>query len=72
MEIPICYYSDMANIEITWEIDGGQISAEESVRGMLGVIQEKTIEHTGTFWTWENVVSFEGVGFVACLLDCIC
>ncbi|PKY08586.1 putative short-chain dehydrogenase [Aspergillus campestris IBT 28561] len=47
--------TDMANIEITWEIDGGQISAEESVRGMLEVIQEKTIERTGTFWTWENV-----------------
>lgn len=72
MRILICYYSDMANIEIAWDIDGGQISAEESVRGMLGVIQEKTIEHTGTFWTWENVVSFEEVGLLFCLLGCIC
>ncbi|GAB1214732.1 hypothetical protein ATERTT37_003901 [Aspergillus terreus] len=46
--------TDMANIDITWEIDGGQITAEESVRALVNVIQSKTIEHTGTFWTWQN------------------
>lgn len=48
----------MSNIEIAWEIDGGQITAEESVVAMIDVIQSKTIEHTGTFWTWKNEVSW--------------
>ncbi|KAL5364938.1 putative short-chain dehydrogenase [Aspergillus floccosus] len=46
--------TDMANIDIAWEIDGGQITAEESVRALMNVIQSKTIDHTGTFWTWQN------------------
>lgn len=50
-------FSDMSKIEIAWEISGGQITAEESIHGMLDVIQSKTIEHTGTFWTWQNEVS---------------
>lgn len=49
----------MSKIDIAWEIDGGQITAEESVLAMLGVIQSKTIEHTGTFWTWKNEVSWK-------------
>lgn len=48
----------MSNIDIAWEIDGGQITAEESVVAMIDVIQSKTIEHTGTFWTWKNEVSW--------------
>ena len=43
--------------EITWELDGGQISAEESVRKLVEVIRSKKLDHTGTFWTWENEVS---------------
>ncbi|KAH8700372.1 putative short-chain dehydrogenase [Talaromyces proteolyticus] len=46
--------TDMGNIEISWELDGGQITAEESVQDMVKVIQSKTIDQTGTFWTWEN------------------
>lgn len=47
----------MSKIDITWELDGGQLTAEESVLGMINVIQSKTIEHTGTFWTWKNEVN---------------
>lgn len=46
----------MGKIEISWELDGGQITAEESVQDMLEVIRSKTIDQTGTFWTWENKV----------------
>lgn len=48
----------MGKIDISWEIDGGQITAEDSVNGMVQVIESKTIEHTGTFWTWENKVGY--------------
>lgn len=47
----------MSKIDIAWEIDGGQITAEESVEAMINVIQSKRTEHTGTFWTWKNEVS---------------
>jgi hypothetical protein len=47
----------MGKIEISWDLDGGQISAQESVSAMISVIQSKTIEQSGTFWTWENEVS---------------
>lgn len=43
----------MGKIEIPWDLDGAQISAQESVSAMIGVIETKTIEHTGTFWTWK-------------------
>ncbi|RFU34694.1 hypothetical protein B7463_g1618, partial [Scytalidium lignicola] len=46
--------TDMANIEIPWEIEGGQISAEESVKGLLNVIPAKGLDQSGTFWTWDN------------------
>ncbi|KAH2830670.1 hypothetical protein KXV85_007539 [Aspergillus fumigatus] len=46
--------SDMGVTEITWELDGGQISAEESVRKLVEVIRSKKLDHTGTFWTWGN------------------
>ncbi|KAF2432005.1 NAD(P)-binding protein [Tothia fuscella] len=45
--------TDMANIELTWQVDG-VITPEESVTAMLNVIQSKGIQHSGTFWTWEN------------------
>lgn len=47
----------MGMTEITWELDGGQISAEESVRKLVEVIRSKKLDHTGTFWTWEKEVS---------------
>jgi hypothetical protein len=48
---------DMANIDIGWEIESSQISPEESVRGMLGVISTKDVQQSGSFWTWDNRVS---------------
>lgn len=47
--------SDMANIEVGWEVEG-IISPQESVSAMLKVIESKGIQHSGTFWTWENKV----------------
>lgn len=47
----------MSKIEISWSIDGGQISAQESVSGMIGVIESKNTNDSGTFWTFENEVS---------------
>jgi hypothetical protein len=46
----------MANINTTWQVQG-IISAEESVLKMLAVIQSKGLQHSGTFWTYENRVS---------------
>ncbi|PVI05674.1 NAD(P)-binding protein [Periconia macrospinosa] len=45
--------TDMANINVPWEVQG-IITPEESVSKMLTVIQSKGIQHTGTFWTYEN------------------
>jgi len=45
--------TDMANIDIPWEVDG-MITPEQSVKMMFSVIQSKKIQHSGTFWTWEN------------------
>ncbi|KAI9820586.1 MAG: hypothetical protein M1827_004955 [Pycnora praestabilis] len=48
--------TDMANdISVEWEVEG-VMTPEESVSAMLKVIPTKTIEHTGTFWTWEGKV----------------
>jgi hypothetical protein len=49
---------DMANIDIGWEIESSQISPEESVRAMLGVISTKDVQQSGSFWTWDNRVSY--------------
>ena len=46
----------MANISLGWEVDG-ILSAEESVLSMLKVITTRTIEDSGTFWTWEGKAS---------------
>ena len=46
----------MANISLGWEVEG-IINADESVAGMLRVVEQKTILDTGTFWTWEGNVS---------------
>jgi hypothetical protein len=45
----------MANISVDWEVDG-IITPEDSVSAMMKVLATKTIEHTGTFWTWEGRV----------------
>ncbi|KAF2762107.1 NAD(P)-binding protein [Pseudovirgaria hyperparasitica] len=45
--------TDMGNIETPFEVDG-VITAQESVKCMIDVIQSKGIQHSGTFWTWEN------------------
>jgi hypothetical protein len=46
----------MANINLPWEVEG-VITPEESVRKMVDVIQSKGIQHSGTFWTYEDKVS---------------
>jgi NAD(P)-dependent dehydrogenase (short-subunit alcohol dehydrogenase family) len=48
--------TDMANYELTWEVHG-MITPEESVSKMLKVITTKGIQHSGTFWTFEDKVS---------------
>lgn len=45
----------MGNIDVDWEVEG-VIKAPESVAGMLKVIEQKTFQDTGTFWTWEGRV----------------
>lgn len=47
--------TDMANITVPWEVHG-IITPEESVRRMIDVIQSKGIQHSGTFWTYEDKV----------------
>lgn len=47
---------DMANVSVGWEVEG-IMSAEESVSGMLKVVETKNLQDTGTFWTWEGKVS---------------
>lgn len=48
--------TDMANVQLPWEVHG-IITPEESVLKMIDVIQSKGIQHSGTFWTYENKVS---------------
>jgi hypothetical protein len=48
----------MANIDADWPIEG-LLTPQESVEKMLAVIPDKTIDDTGTFWTWEGKVSIE-------------
>ncbi|KAF2114671.1 hypothetical protein BDV96DRAFT_103471 [Lophiotrema nucula] len=45
--------TDMANIALPWDVQG-IITPEESVVKMIDVIQSKGIQHSGTFWTYEN------------------
>ncbi|KKZ62801.1 hypothetical protein EMCG_02844 [[Emmonsia] crescens] len=48
--------NDMGEIEIGWDPDGSQITAEVSVLPMIDVIWSKNIKDMGTLWTWENEV----------------
>lgn len=47
--------TDMANVQLPWEVQG-IITPEESVMKMIEVIKSKGIQHSGTFWTYENKV----------------
>lgn len=49
-------FSDMADIELSWEVKGS-IGPAESVSGMLNVIAEKGPDASGTFWCWDGTVS---------------
>lgn len=48
--------TDMANVQLPWEVQG-IITPEESVTKMIEVIKSKGIQHSGTFWTYENKAS---------------
>ena len=45
----------MGNIEVDWEVEG-TIKAPESVAAMLKVVERRSFQDTGTFWTWEGKV----------------
>nr|OQO16632.1 hypothetical protein B0A51_14789 [Rachicladosporium sp. CCFEE 5018] len=45
--------TDMANVDLGWEVEG-QIEVDESVRGCVRVIEGRSNDDTGTFWTWEG------------------
>jgi NAD(P)-dependent dehydrogenase (short-subunit alcohol dehydrogenase family) len=45
--------TDMSNLQVPWEVHG-IITPEESVMKMIEVIKSKGIQHSGTFWTYEN------------------
>ena len=47
----------MANIDVAGEVEG-ILSPQESVEKMLAVIPTKTMQDTGTFWTWEGKVRY--------------
>lgn len=46
----------MAETDPGCEVEG-ILQPRESVEAMLRVIPTKTIEHSGTFWTWDGRVS---------------
>ena len=45
--------TDMANVELGWEVEG-QMTPAESVASCISVIESKTPAESGTFWTWED------------------
>lgn len=46
----------MNSIDIPWDC-GPLLEADESVRGMLKVVEEKKSEDSGSFWCWDGRVS---------------
>jgi len=44
----------MSNISLPWPVE--MITVEESVGKMISVIESKRIQHSGTFWTYEDTV----------------
>mgnify|MGYP001940323221 CR=1 FL=1 len=61
--------TDMANIQVTWDVQG-IITPEESVTKMIEVIKSKGIQHSGTFWTYENQVSHSFPRQACCSCAC--
>lgn len=59
--------TDMGDVEVDWEVKG-VIEVDESVRGCLKVIEERRVEESGTFWTWEGKVGRVSAG--RCRLCC--
>lgn len=50
--------------ELGWEVEG-IIGVEESVRGVLGVVEgKKGVEDSGRFWRWDGRVSCPFVSVV--------
>lgn len=45
-----------ASVEAGWEIEAKILSVDESVSSCIKVIEEKSVEDSGTFWTWEDEV----------------
>ncbi|KAL8681235.1 MAG: hypothetical protein Q9186_002613 [Xanthomendoza sp. 1 TL-2023] len=45
--------TDLANVTLDWEVEG-ILSVEESVSAMILVIETKTIQDSGKFYTWEG------------------
>ncbi|KAH7031365.1 uncharacterized protein B0I36DRAFT_323774 [Microdochium trichocladiopsis] len=45
--------TDMANVQLGWQVQG-QITPAESVSGMMKVIAAKGVEDSGTFWCWDG------------------
>lgn len=63
-------HSDMANIELDWDVDG-LITAKESVTGMLQVIDKKGKDDTGTFWCWDGRVRHSSSNTIAFQTDIV-
>ena len=61
----------MANIDLGWEVEG-QMTPEESVSAVLKVIPTKTLEDSGTFWTWEDKVCFVPLTFLRSVRSFLC
>ena len=59
----------MANIDVDWEVEG-IIQADESVSKMLGVIQSKGNDNTGTFWCWDGRVGVPCHCCSSCRISC--
>ncbi|EME89610.1 uncharacterized protein MYCFIDRAFT_89955 [Pseudocercospora fijiensis CIRAD86] len=47
--------TDMANIDLGWEVVG-QMTPAESVSSCIPVIESKHLDDSGTFWTWGDKV----------------
>ena len=64
--------TDMADVELGWEVEG-IIGAEESITGMLRVVDDKGKDtaNSGTFWTWDGRVSTSSLWFCQFLEESI-
>ncbi|EME49799.1 hypothetical protein DOTSEDRAFT_68555 [Dothistroma septosporum NZE10] len=55
--------TDMANIDLGWEITD-EMTPAQSVEACIPVIESKSIDDSGTFWTWRNRVRRYGDVFM--------